>query len=116
MVLHSDVLEGREAPTSLFSLNKGQSFPSILFFPRLKNQFRLCLLLSEVQRMKKSGKRFCDRCKAEIPKEKQTTDNVHDIIKLGFYVGSCQTMNWAKDMCTDCADEFDKWWKNELVQ
>jgi hypothetical protein len=66
--------------------------------------------------MKKSGKRYCDRCKAEIPKEKQTTDNVHDIIKLGFYVGSCQTMNWAKDMCTDCADEFDKWWKNELVQ
>jgi hypothetical protein len=32
----SKLLEGREGNTSLFSLNKGQSFPSILFFPRNK--------------------------------------------------------------------------------
>lgn len=61
--------------------------------------------------MKKNNKRYCDRCKAEIPAEKGKDDNVHDVIKMGFYVGNCQTINWSKDICTTCADEFDAWWK-----
>ena len=62
--------------------------------------------------MKKSGKTYCDRCKKEIVKTEQS--NVHDIISMGFHVGNCQVINWRKDICSDCADEFDKWY--ELVQ
>ena len=63
--------------------------------------------------MKKNNKRLCDRCGAEIPEEKDPKDNCHDIIKLGFYVGHCQTMNWSKDICSSCADSFDTWWKKK---
>lgn len=60
--------------------------------------------------MRKDNKRYCDRCGSEIPKEKSKTDNVHDIIKLGFVVDSCECTNWSKDICTDCADAFDTFW------
>ena len=60
--------------------------------------------------MTKKGIRYCDRCGAEIPTEKSKKDNVHDVIKLGFVVNSCECTDWRKDICTDCADLFDAFW------
>lgn len=56
--------------------------------------------------------RYCDRCGKQL-EERKPTDNPHDLIKLGFKVGNCQSVNWTKDICLECADAFDKWWANE---
>lgn len=61
--------------------------------------------------MIKKGQRYCDRCGNEMPNEPGEKDNPHNIIKLAIRKGSCQINNWSKDICTDCADLFDAWWK-----
>ena len=58
--------------------------------------------------MIKGKKRYCDRCKTEMPMIHPEGNNDHDIVGLGWKTKSGSIMDVKKDLCTDCMDMLDE--------
>ncbi len=58
--------------------------------------------------MTKSGKRYCDRCKNQMPKLREEGSNIHDVLSLGWKTKSGTVMSARKDICSDCMDLIDE--------
>jgi hypothetical protein len=65
--------------------------------------------------MIKNKKRYCDRCRAEMPMIAPDDNNPHDIIKLGWKTRTGSVMNVTKDICTDCMDLVDELLSGEPI-
>lgn len=61
--------------------------------------------------MVKNKKRYCDRCKNEMPMLIDFDNpklNPHDVLSLGYKTRSGKTMNKNYDICSDCMDIIDE--------
>lgn len=58
--------------------------------------------------MTKSGKRYCDRCKKQMPKLREEGSNIHDVLSLGWKTKTGTVMSARKDICSDCMDLIDE--------
>lgn len=61
--------------------------------------------------MTKNKKRYCDRCKAEMPLVldlSQVNINPHDILSLGFKTKTGRTLNKNYDLCQNCMNLVDE--------
>ena len=53
----------------------------------------------------------CDRCGAEITPA-TVNDNPHNLILLGWTSETGTTTNERYNVCSKCADDFDRWMKD----
>ncbi len=60
--------------------------------------------------MAKETKQICERCGKEI-KPATYEQNAHNLIMLGWTTGKGTVINARHNICTKCADAFDKWLK-----
>lgn len=66
--------------------------------------------------MTKNGKRYCDRCKKEMPKLRAEGSNVHDVLSLGWKTKTGTVMGTRKDICSDCMDLLDEFLQGEQTR
>ena len=66
--------------------------------------------------MTKNGKRYCDRCKKEMPKLRSEGSNVHDVLSLGWKTKTGTVMGTRKDICSDCMDILDEFLQGEQAR
>ena len=67
-----------------------------------------CCTKRKEKAMTKSGKRYCDRCKKQMPKFREEGSNIHDVLSLGWKTKSGTVMSARKDICSDCMDIIDE--------
>ena len=69
--------------------------------------------------MTKKKIRYCDRCKKEMPKLLDFTEDIipFDLITKGYKTSNGRTSLETKDICQECYAEFESWLAgNELLQ
>ena len=71
------------------------------------------VLFLKGEAMTKNGKRYCDRCKKEMPKLRVEGSNVHDVLSLGWKTKTGTVMGTRKDICSDCMDLLDEFLQGE---